>query len=65
MEDIIAKNSELCYGVNRALRLAKEASIRKTGGASAPPEAIQDAVAKIESSYRLHYLSEKRVQCQS
>jgi (E)-4-hydroxy-3-methyl-but-2-enyl pyrophosphate reductase len=36
-----------------------------SGGASTPPEAIQEAVAKIKSSYKLQYLSEKRVQCQS
>jgi len=36
-----------------------------SGGASTPPEAIQEAVAKIKSSYKNQYLSEKRVQCQS
>ena len=36
-----------------------------SGGASTPPEAIQEAVAKIKTSYKLQYLSEKRVQCQS
>ena len=36
-----------------------------SGGASTPPEAIQEAVAKIKSSYKLQYLTEKRVQCQS
>jgi len=30
-----------------------------------PPEAIQKAVAKIKASYKLQYISEKRVQCQS
>lgn len=65
MEVIIAKESGLCYGVKRALPLAKEARNRKTGGASTLPEAIQDAVAKIKSSYRHQFLSEKRIQCQS
>ncbi len=36
-----------------------------SGGASTPPKAIQEAVAKIKSSYKHQYLSEKRVQCQS
>jgi len=36
-----------------------------SGGASTPPEAIQEAVAKIKSSHKHQYLSEKRVQCQS
>ena len=36
-----------------------------SGGASTPPEAIQEAVAKIKSSYEHHFISEKRVQCQS
>ena len=31
-----------------------------SGGASTPPEAIQEAVAKIKSSYKHNYLSEKR-----
>ncbi len=35
-----------------------------SGGASTPPEAIQEAVAKIKSSYKRQYHSEKRVQCQ-
>jgi (E)-4-hydroxy-3-methyl-but-2-enyl pyrophosphate reductase len=36
-----------------------------SGGASTPPEAIQEAVAKIKSSYKHQFLSEKRTQCQS
>ncbi len=36
-----------------------------SGGASTPPEAIQEAVAKIKSSYKHQFLSEKRAQCQS
>jgi 4-hydroxy-3-methylbut-2-enyl diphosphate reductase len=35
-----------------------------SGGASTPPEAIQEAVAKIKSSYKRQYHSEKRAQCQ-
>jgi 4-hydroxy-3-methylbut-2-enyl diphosphate reductase len=31
-----------------------------SGGASTPPEAIEEAVAKIKSSYKHNYLSEKR-----
>lgn len=36
-----------------------------SGGASTPPEAIQEAVAKIKSSHKHQIISEKRVQCQS
>ena len=36
-----------------------------SGGASTPPEAIQEAVAKIKSSYKHQSNSEKRVQCQN
>lgn len=36
-----------------------------SGGASTPPEAILEAVAKIKSSYEHQFISEKRVQCQS
>ncbi len=36
-----------------------------SGGASTPPEAIREAVAKIKSSYKHQFLSEKRAQCQS
>ncbi|MDH4217169.1 MAG: 4-hydroxy-3-methylbut-2-enyl diphosphate reductase [Candidatus Aminicenantes bacterium] len=36
-----------------------------SGGASTPPEAIQEAVAKIKSNYKHQFLSEKRTQCQS
>jgi 4-hydroxy-3-methylbut-2-enyl diphosphate reductase len=35
-----------------------------SGGASTPPEAIQEAVAKIKSSFKHQYHSKKRVQCQ-
>jgi 4-hydroxy-3-methylbut-2-enyl diphosphate reductase len=31
-----------------------------SGGASTPPEAIEEAVSKIKSSYKNHFLSEKR-----
>jgi len=36
-----------------------------SGGASTPPEAIQEAVAEIKSSHKRQIISEKRVQCQS
>ncbi len=36
-----------------------------SGGASTPPEAIQEAVAKIKSCYRRQSHSEKRTQCQN
>ncbi len=36
-----------------------------SGGASTPPEAIQEAVAMIKSSYKHQFLTEKRTQCQS
>jgi 4-hydroxy-3-methylbut-2-enyl diphosphate reductase len=42
---------------------AKKSGI--SGGASTPPEAIHEAMAKIKTSHQLQYLSEKRVQCQS
>ncbi len=36
-----------------------------SGGASTPPEAIQEAVAKIKSSFKHHFQREKSVQCPS
>jgi len=46
--------------------MVKEAKkIGLSGGASTPPEAIQEAVAKIKSSFKHQFISEKRVQCQS
>lgn len=35
-----------------------------SGGASTPPEAIQEAVDKIKASFKQHYQREKVVQCQ-
>ena len=36
-----------------------------SGGASTPPEAIQEAVIKIQKSFNQHYQREKIGQCQS
>jgi 4-hydroxy-3-methylbut-2-enyl diphosphate reductase IspH len=45
--------------------VGESTNIDLSGGASTPPGAIQEALAKIITSHKLHYLSEKRVQCQS
>lgn len=45
--------------LNRAERIGL------SGGASTPPEAIQEVVVKLKSNFKHHHLMEKDVQCQS